>query len=273
VAAFGSSTFAEALSKSKAFAWLTRFCFGASVLLIASGLWRWGAVEVRGHLDQVFWLSLLGLLWLFVFSRLFSWLGLSIADDAIERRNPAALAGLCGGILALALIYTGGSLGEGPSYWNNIFSAGLGTLGFLLLWFLLEILGHVSASIAEERDFASGIRVGGFLSSTGLILGRAVAGDWHSGSATVHDFLHDGWPAVARQWLKTRVSISLMPGHWVAQRRFESVPVPTPGGPRHVCVGVYTVNGRTAGAYARLAEKPLIDFAAVDVALLIEQDD
>jgi hypothetical protein len=51
------------------------------------------------------------------------------------------------------------------------------------------------------------------------------------------------------------------------------VPVPTPAGPRHVCVGVYTVNGRTGGAYARLAEKPLIDFAAVDVALLLEQDD
>ena len=77
----------------------------------------------------------------------------------------------------------------------------------------------------------------------------------------------------AKQWLQTRLSVSLRPGQWVAQRRFESVPVPTPAGPRHVCVGVYTVNGRTAGAYARLAEKPLIDFAAVDVALLLEQDD
>jgi glutathionylspermidine synthase len=77
----------------------------------------------------------------------------------------------------------------------------------------------------------------------------------------------------AKQWLQTRLSVSLRPGQWVAQRRFESMPVPTPAGPRHACVGVYTVNGRTAGAYARLAEKPLIDFAAVDVALLLEQDD
>jgi hypothetical protein len=38
-------------------------------------------------------------------------------------------------------------------------------------------------------------------------------------------------------------------------------------------VGVYTVNGRAAGAYARLSEKPLIDFAAIDVALLIEEND
>ena len=197
VVALGRSGFAEALRKSKTFGWATRFGFGAGLLFIASGLWRWGAVEVRGHVDQVFWLSLLGLGWLLVFSRLFSWLGLSVADDAIERRNPAALTGLCGAILALALIYIGGSLGEGPSYWNNFFSAGLGTFGFFGLWFLLELFGRVSASIAEERDLASGIRVCGFLLSAGLILGRAVAGDWHSESATVHDFLHDGWPTAA----------------------------------------------------------------------------
>ena len=77
----------------------------------------------------------------------------------------------------------------------------------------------------------------------------------------------------AQQWLQTRLSVCLRPDRWVAQERFESVPVLTPVGPRHVCVGVYTVNGRAAGAYGRVAEKPLIDFAAVDVALLLEQDD
>ncbi|HLH56340.1 MAG TPA: glutathionylspermidine synthase family protein [Verrucomicrobiae bacterium] len=77
----------------------------------------------------------------------------------------------------------------------------------------------------------------------------------------------------AKQWLRTRFNVLLKPNQWVAQRRFESVPVPTPAGQRHVCIGVYTINGRTAGAYARVAEKPLIDFAAVDVALLVEQHD
>jgi len=74
-------------------------------------------------------------------------------------------------------------------------------------------------------------------------------------------------------WLQTRLHVLLFPAKWVAQRRFESVIVSTPVGPRHVCIGVYTVNGRAAGAYARMSEKPLIDFAAVDVALLIEEDD
>jgi hypothetical protein len=75
------------------------------------------------------------------------------------------------------------------------------------------------------------------------------------------------------QWLRTRLAVQLFPGNWVAQRRFESVPVATPAGPQHVCLGVYSVNGRVAGAYARLSKKPVIDFAAVDVALLLENDE
>jgi glutathionylspermidine synthase len=75
------------------------------------------------------------------------------------------------------------------------------------------------------------------------------------------------------EWLRTRLGALLSPNRWVAQRRFDSVPVSTPLGPRHVCVGVYTVNGSAAGAYARLSEKPVIDFAAVDVALLLDDNE
>ncbi len=74
-------------------------------------------------------------------------------------------------------------------------------------------------------------------------------------------------------WLRTRLAVLLSPSHWMAQRRFESVSIGTPAGPRHVCVGIYTVNGRAAGAYARLSKKPVIDFSAADAALLLEGDD
>jgi glutathionylspermidine synthase len=76
-----------------------------------------------------------------------------------------------------------------------------------------------------------------------------------------------------KQWLLTQIDAFLRPDNWIAQRRFESVPVSTPIGPRHVCLGVYTVNGKAAGAYARISEQPLIDFSATDVALLLEEDD
>jgi len=57
----------------------------------------------------------------------------------------------------------------------------------------------------------------------------------------------------AREWRRIRRAARWFPGGWVAQRRFESVPVATPLGPRHVCIGVYTVNGRAAGVPARCA--------------------
>jgi glutathionylspermidine synthase len=57
--------------------------------------------------------------------------------------------------------------------------------------------------------------------------------------------------------------------HWVAQRRFESVATESSGGRRHVCLGVFTVDGRTAGIYGRISAKALIDQEAQDIAVLI----
>jgi uncharacterized membrane protein YjfL (UPF0719 family) len=168
----------------------------ASLALIAVALHLWGAAEVRASYGIVVLLSCVGGVWLIFATKLFAWLGISCRDDLIERNNRAALVALCGAVPAAAIIYAGGSLGEGPSYSNNFFSAGLGTVGFLALWVLLEIGGGVSTSIAEERDLASGIRLCGFLLAVSLVLGRAVAGDWHSVSGTVHDFIADGWPAL-----------------------------------------------------------------------------
>ena len=38
-----------------------------------------------------------------------------------------------------------------------------------------------------------------------------------------------------------------------------------------LCIGVYTINGRAAGAYARAGTRPMVDYTASDVALFIEQ--
>ena len=173
--------------------------FGGLLLLVCALLF-YGAKEVRTDIGPVVFLTGLGGAWSITAVMLFPWLGLSIRDDAMERRNPAALLALLGALLAVQLTFAAGNLGEGPSYWNNVFSAALGTGGLLCLWFMLELGGRVSASIAEERDVASGVTLGGFLVASGLILARAVAGDWHSASATLHDFLRDGRPA-AGLWL------------------------------------------------------------------------
>jgi uncharacterized membrane protein YjfL (UPF0719 family) len=175
--------------------WAGWVCSVASVALIVAALWTWGAVEVRGHVGEVFFLTLLGVIWLVVARYLFTWCGLSFADDVVERHNVAAAIALSSATLAIATIFAAGNLGEGPSYWNNIFSAAVGSMGFFVLWLIFEFLGRVSISVTEERDPASGIRFAGLLLALGIILGRAVAGDWHSKAATVQDLFRDGWPA------------------------------------------------------------------------------
>jgi uncharacterized membrane protein YjfL (UPF0719 family) len=176
--------------------WFFYACVATGLLLIALALRFWGAAEIRADIGEVVFLTLIGGVWLIVAAKLFSWLGLSFRDDVVDRNNVAALTSLGGAVIAVAIIYAGGSLGEGPSYMNNFFSAALGTGGLVVLWILLEVGGKVSRSVTEDRDLASGVRMCGFLLAVGLVLGRAVAGDWHSEYATLHDFVTDGWPAI-----------------------------------------------------------------------------
>jgi glutathionylspermidine synthase len=75
-----------------------------------------------------------------------------------------------------------------------------------------------------------------------------------------------------QHWRSAARGALLWPGHWVAQRRFEMVPVRTPFGDVYPCVGVYTIDGRACGAYTRIAMRAVIDYRAVDVALLVEGD-
>ncbi|HET7545898.1 MAG TPA: glutathionylspermidine synthase family protein [Polyangiaceae bacterium] len=72
------------------------------------------------------------------------------------------------------------------------------------------------------------------------------------------------------KWTRVARSVQWSSQGWVAQRRFEAVPLETPLGPVYPCIGVYTVDGRACGAYARLSHGPIVDYAAIDVALLIE---
>jgi glutathionylspermidine synthase len=62
------------------------------------------------------------------------------------------------------------------------------------------------------------------------------------------------------------------PEPWVAQRRFSIAPLATSMGAVFPCIGVYTVNGKAAGLYGRVAASPLIDHNAQDAAVLLRAD-
>ena len=74
----------------------------------------------------------------------------------------------------------------------------------------------------------------------------------------------------AKDWTLIRRSARWHPRAWVAQRRFEVVPIETAAGPVFPCLGVYTIGGRAAGVYGRIARNGLIDYRAQDIAVLKE---
>ncbi|MGZ8921096.1 MAG: glutathionylspermidine synthase family protein [Limisphaerales bacterium] len=74
----------------------------------------------------------------------------------------------------------------------------------------------------------------------------------------------------AKEWKQIRRSSFFYPKDWVAQRRFEMLPVETPDGARYVCFGVYTIDGTAAGIYGRCSSNPIINHTAQDVAVLLK---
>jgi glutathionylspermidine synthase len=77
---------------------------------------------------------------------------------------------------------------------------------------------------------------------------------------------------IDHQWRSVKRAVSLSPGSWIAQKRFATCPIQTPVGSIYPCIGVYTVNGHPAGTYGRFSRSPLIDYTAVDIAILIADD-
>ncbi len=139
---------------------------------------------------------LLGFTWLYLGIVLMSlWLDISWLDDVLHLNNKAALWPVIGGVLALALIYSGANIGDGPGWWCVVFAGGLGTGAWFLLALIVSKIAGASEHITVERDLPCGIRFGGFLLASGIILARASAGDWTSFGMTVVEFF-DGWPAL-----------------------------------------------------------------------------
>jgi hypothetical protein len=138
---------------------------------------------------------LMGVGFVSVMAQGFGLLGLSLRRDALERGNRASAAALGGALIGLTFCFAGGNIGDGPGWWVVIFSGLLATLTWYAMWLVLQGVTNVGEHISVDRDLASGLRLAGYLAASGLILGRAVAGDWVSPEQTVADFLRMCWPA------------------------------------------------------------------------------
>lgn len=75
-------------------------------------------------------------------------------------------------------------------------------------------------------------------------------------------------PAAERR--RAERAARLWPHRWVLQRRFDPVCVGAGDEARHLCLGVFVIDGRAAGAYARIAPHARIDAHAQDAAVLLD---
>lgn len=68
--------------------------------------------------------------------------------------------------------------------------------------------------------------------------------------------------------------MSKEPGNWVTQRRFADQPLKDKNGEAyHLCVGVFAVNGKSAGFYGRISPYTRIDYRAKDIPVLVWKGD
>jgi uncharacterized membrane protein YjfL (UPF0719 family) len=163
------------------------------VLVIVLALWS--AKEVRFDVRYIVLFMVIGAAWLGWAPLTAAVVGLAPRPNVLERRNAAADFALGGAVLGFGVAFAAANIGEGPTIWTTIGPALLATVGLAVLWTVVEILGRVSDAITIDRDVASGVRLGAFLIAAGLVLGRAVAGDWESADGTLRDFWGQGWPA------------------------------------------------------------------------------
>lgn len=172
---------------------LTPMLCGTFLLAV---LLLWAARDVREHTEYIALFMVSGAATVGVALQALPLFGLSFRDDVVETPNRAARWVACALMLAVTMAFACANVGEGATIWMTLIPAALALSTLALLWLLLECFCSFSEAITVERDFAAGLHLSGFLVANALILGRAVAGDFESWSATLVDFVRLGLPSV-----------------------------------------------------------------------------
>jgi hypothetical protein len=167
------------------------FTCAALVYLV---LTRWSAPSVREDSEEITFYLVFSMIWIPLAQGVFAFLGISLRDDAAERRNPAAAFAVIGLTIGATFCVAGANIGDGPGFEVVLFCASLATGTLLALWTVFTVVSDAADTITIERDLSTGIRAGGWLAGPGIVLGACVAGDWISLSVTLRDFVRFSWP-------------------------------------------------------------------------------
>src|SRR4051812_371064 len=120
--------------------------------------------------------------------------GLSTLDGFARGPNAAAGWAVAGLWLATGLVNAGANIGRGDTIDTTLGPLALALATLLLLVGMLGATTGRFRAVRLDRDSPAGVRAAGQFVAWGLVLGRAVAGDWESAWRTWEDFLAYGWP-------------------------------------------------------------------------------
>jgi len=157
---------------------------------------NFASFDVKDSAVYLTFYMVLGFAWCGMMTKIFSFLGLDFRHDVAEQDNYAADVAIGGAVLGSMFCFSGGNIGDGPGWWVVIFCAMISSGAFMIIWVVLDQMNGVCEAITVDRDLASGVRFSGLLVSAGMVLGRAVAGDWVSCGMALADFLRISLPAV-----------------------------------------------------------------------------
>jgi hypothetical protein len=149
--------------------------------------------------------------WLTITGVAINLIGISPRLDAVETCNEASVVVLCGAWIGVTLCYAGGNIGEGATVWTTFIPAAAASIVLFLLVISLQIFSSVADAVTLDRDRASALRLAGLWIAAALILGRSVAGDFHSWQATWRDLVRLGWPVLPLQAAAIILQWSLRP--------------------------------------------------------------
>jgi uncharacterized membrane protein YjfL (UPF0719 family) len=164
--------------------------------LLFALLSNFASSDVRGSGAYLFFYMVMGSTATALFVMALDRLGLSLRDDVIERRNPAACVTWAGALVGATLAFAGANIGDGPGWWVVVFCSAMSLGSLLLGWWLLDRVGDLGEAIVVERDAAAGLRAAGWFVACGALTGRAAAGNWVSAASAVQDFIKVGQSAL-----------------------------------------------------------------------------
>jgi hypothetical protein len=154
------------------------------------------ADDVRTAPQYILLYLVFGAAWVFLAASAFTMFGISVRDDALERRNPAAAIAVICAMISFAIMFSGANIGNGPGWWVVVITAVLATVAWFILWATIEGFCDAHERITVGREVPTAIRHGGLMIAMAIVLGRGAAGDWVSLPATLGDF-EVAWPAPA----------------------------------------------------------------------------